>query len=198
MAISQRQIPLPQEIRRTHPHYENWLRDRSGPAFYETLYLGHHFQLGSLLHGTAGDWQGFSLAVASGQGVDRLRVEAAGPHRIAQHHNLLIWYGQTEPAIDLPQGNQTQEGNITFIETEKTWIALWQFDQGFALEVGEPETHGDFETFRDRVVEQSKLQSQGPTLALQGSLGKHLALQADGEGQFTVWRDHQLVNWETE
>jgi hypothetical protein len=194
MAISQRQIPLPQEIRRTHPHYENWLPEYYGPAFYETLYLGHHFQLGSLLHGTAGDWQGFSLAVARGPGVDRLRVDAEGPHAIAQHHNLLIWYGQTEPAIALPHGTQTHAGNITFIETEQTWIALWRFDQGFAVEVGEPETHGDFETFRDRVVNQSEFQSQESMLTLRGSLGKRLQIR-NGE-QPNVWRDGQPMGWE--
>ncbi|MGD1904774.1 MAG: hypothetical protein ACFB0C_02135 [Leptolyngbyaceae cyanobacterium] len=198
MATAHRQIPLPQEIRRTHPHYENWLPDLYGPAFYETLYLGQHFQLGSLLNGTAGDWQGFSLAVSQGQGVDRLLVEATGPHRIAQHHNLLIWYGNTAPAISLPQGTQTQAGNITFLETEQTWIALWQFDQGFALEVGEPETHGDFETFRDRVVTHSRFGQQQARLALTGSHGRQLELHSHNDESTTVWRDGQAAQWWTE
>ncbi|MDA0268303.1 MAG: hypothetical protein O2890_08180 [Cyanobacteria bacterium] len=198
MAIAQRQIPLPQEIRRTHPHYENWLPDRYGPAFYETLYLAHSFQLGSLLNGTGGDWQGFSLAVAQGQGVDQMRVEGGGQQAIAQYKNLLIWQGTAPPQLTLPAGTQTQVGDITFIETEQAWIALWRFDNGFALEIGESQTHGDFETFRDRVIKQSELQSQGPTLVLRGSLGKRLALRSQGEGRPTVWRDGQPVGWETE
>lgn len=198
MAIAQRQIPLPQEIRRTHPHYENWLPELYGPAFYETLYLAHSYQLGSLLHGTGGDWQGFSLAVAQGQGVNQMRVEGGGQQAIAQHHNLLIWQGTHPPQLTLPAGTQTQVGDITFIETEQTWIALWRFDHGFALEVGEVQTHGDFAAFQHRVLARSRFQAEGTALELQGSLGKHLRLGAQGSALPEVWRDDQPGIWNAE
>ena len=81
MGLAHRALRLPVEVRRTHPHYENWKPGLYGPAFYETLYLANTYQLGSLARGTAGDWRGFGLAIATPGGTDELQVAATTPPR---------------------------------------------------------------------------------------------------------------------
>ena len=115
VAIAQRRFNKPVELQRTHPHYENWKPDRYGPAFYETLYIGHGYQLGSLAKGTGGDWNGFSLHVADDSGVDELKVNADNPHVIAQYKNLLLWYGAESPEIDTPDSCLEQQVDTTMV-----------------------------------------------------------------------------------
>ncbi len=195
MLLARRAFALPVEVRRTHPHYENWKPGLYGPAFFETLYLANTYQLGSLARGTAGDWRGFGLAIATPAGTDELQIAKTSSHHIAQYENLLIWQGLEPPALSLPAGTVHQEGTTHFVETSQTWLAIQQFETGFVLEVGESQTHGSFDTFRQQVRQRSQLTSLPNRITYQGSQGKTVALSPQGDDLPLVWRDGQLHDW---
>ena len=195
LRLAQRDFPKPVEIRRTHPHYENWKPERYGPAFYETLYFGHTFQLGSLAKGTGGDWQGFSLHLLQGADLNHLTVASEGSHQIAQHRNLVIWFGATSPQITFPEGQVETRQNVTFVETEQTWLAIHPLKRGFALEVGEQATHGSFEQFKRAVLKRSRLTLDVNKIEYRGSQGHTVALGPQGRGLPQVWRNGVLHDW---
>ena len=177
VAIAQRQFAKPLELRRTHPHYENWKPGLYGPAFYETLYISHRYQLGSLAKGTGGDWSGFSLLVATGEnGVEELSVSADQSHVIGQYENLLIWYGQEAPELTFPTAHIEPVGNITFIACGQTWMAIHRFDQGFALEISEFPTHRYFADFKQAVTDRAQLMIVDGRVEYRGSIGKTVAV----------------------
>ena len=198
VAIAQRRFLKPVEIQRTHPHYENWKPDLYGPAFYETLYISHSYQLGSLAKGTGGDWSGFSLRVATDNGnTDELTIHTDQPHRIAQYENLLIWYGNTVPQIGIPD-ICTEEGNdITFLVCNQTWIALHKFDRGFVLEIGEPQTHHSFSVFKEAIISRSKLAIETDHIEYRGSDSKTVAISPQGNQLPKIWRDGTQHDWQT-
>jgi hypothetical protein len=195
LKLARRAFPRPVEVRRTHPHYENWKPGLYGPAFYETLYLANSYQLGSLAQGTGGDWVGFDLVVVRGPGSDRLRIAANGPHAIAQYENLVIWLGDQPPDLALPGGHLETIGDTTFVKTEQTWLALHSLPTGFVLEVGEPLTHGRFETFKRQVLTRSRLTVKGDRVDYRGSQGKTLALHPQGTDRPHIWRDDVQHDW---
>ena len=198
VAIAQRRFAKPIELQRTHPHYENWQPHLYGPAFYETLYLGHSYQLGSLAKGTGGDWTGFSLHVAKGpQGIDQLRVNAQQPQSIAQYKNLLIWYGVEAPELSFPDARRETVDNTTFLACDQTWIALHRFDRGFALEVGEAQTHGDFATFKQAVTKRAQLTVTADLVDYRDSTGRRVAIAPQGRALPQIWRDGQQHSWQT-
>ncbi|NEQ52226.1 MAG: hypothetical protein F6K11_19145 [Leptolyngbya sp. SIO3F4] len=198
VAIAQRRFLKPIEIQRTHPHYENWKPGRYGPAFYETLYIGHSYQLGSLAKGTGGDWSGFSLRVATDNGgTDELTIETGQPHRIAQYENLLIWYGNSIPQIDIPDTCVEEENDITFLRCAQTWIAIHRFNRGFVLEIGEPKTHGSFTTFRQAVISRAKLVVNTVQVDYRDSAGKQIIISPQSQGLPRIWCDGQQYDWET-
>ncbi|MEM1255077.1 MAG: hypothetical protein AAGI69_21795 [Cyanobacteria bacterium P01_H01_bin.21] len=197
VAIAQRRFFKPIELQRTHPHYENWKPELYGPAFYETVYIGHSYQLGSLAKGTGGDWNGFSLRVAEGsQHTDELTVIAQRPHRIAQYENLLIWHGAETPELTYPDGRVDTADGVTFIACDQTWIAIHPFEQGFALEVGERQTHGSFASFKQAVVNNARLVVKAERVEYRGSGGKRVAIAPQHNGLPRVWRDGNLHNWQ--
>jgi hypothetical protein len=195
LQLARREFLKPLEVRRTHPHYENWKPGLYGPAFFETLYFGHTFQLGSLANGTGGDWDGLGLAVVRAEGIDALRVESDGAHQIAQFRNLLLWWGSNAPMLTFPAGEVATRQGVTFVKTEQTWLAFHRFAQGFALEVGELPTHGTFEQFQQAVLQRSQLTLQGDRATYQGSQGYTLALRPQPQGLPQVWRDGTLHDW---
>lgn len=195
LQVAHRQFPLPIEIRHTHPHYENWKPGLYGPAFYETLYIGHTFQLGSLAQGSGGDWSGFSLYVVKGMGTDQLQVKAEGISAIAQHHNLLIWQGIQAPELTYPAGEVETIAGITLIHCEQTWLAIHPLPQGFILEVGEPQTHGSYASFRQGVLARSHMQIQGSDVAYVDGQGRHLRMVFQGDALPLVWRDGVPHDW---
>ncbi len=198
VAIAQRRFTKPVELQRTHPHYENWKPDRYGPAFYETLYIGHGYQLGSLAKGSGGDWNGFSLHVADDSGVDELRVNADQPHVIAQYENLLIWYGAASPEIDTPDSCLGQQvDTATLLSCDQVWMALYPFDQGFALEIGEARTHGSFTTFQQNITARSQLLVNTSQIEYRGSQGKTITIAPQEAGLPHVWRDGTAHDWKT-
>ena len=198
VAIAQRRFLKPVELQRTHPHYENWKPDLYGPAFYETVYIGHSYQLGSLAKGTGGDWNGFSFKMAQdNSSIDELTLETDQPHRIAQYENLLIWYGSSVPQIDVPDGCLREENDITFLTCDQTWIALHKFDRGFALEVGEPPTHGSVSAFQQAVINRSKLTIEATRVEYRGSDGKTVEISPQDNQLPEVWRDGKPYDWQT-
>ena len=182
LRLAQREFAQPIEIRRPHPYYENWKPELYGSAFYETLYFGHTFQLGSLAKGTGGDWQGFGLHLRQGADIDDLAVEGRGSHQIAQHRNLMIWFGETSPQITFPEGQVETRQNITFVATEYTWLALHRLERGFALEVGEQATHGSFKQFKRAILERSRLTLDANKIEYRGSQGHTVALGPQESG----------------
>ena len=198
VAIAQRRFNKPVELQRTHPHYENWKPDRYGPAFYETLYIGHGYQLGSLAKGTGGDWNGFSLHVADDSGIDELKVSADKPHVIAQYKNLLIWSGAESPEIDTPDSCLEQQvDTTTVLNCDPVWIAIYPFDRGFALEIGEAPTHDRFTTFQKNITVRSQLLVNTSQIEYRGSQGKTITLEPQETGLPQVWRDGTAHDWKT-
>ncbi|HEY9880368.1 MAG TPA: hypothetical protein V6D29_18065 [Leptolyngbyaceae cyanobacterium] len=193
--FAHRQFSRPVEIRRTHPHYENWKPGKYGPAFYETLYFGHTFQLGSLAGGTGGDWQGFSLRVAKGPSTDALVVTAEGKQQIAQYENLLLWRSNAPPVINFPEGEIERYEDTIFIRCEQTWIAIWQFRTGFAMEVGEPQSHGSFDEFKAAMQARSHVQFWNKSITYQSSDGRRLKIEPQEGGLPNVWRNNQRYDW---
>ena len=92
-------------------------------------------------------------------------------------------------------GNVYRDGSTTFVETAQTWLAIHSFDTGFVLEVGEPQTHGDFATFRRQVQRRSRLRLTGDRITYQDAQGKTVALSAQGDALPLVWRNGQLHDW---
>ncbi|MEO1589800.1 MAG: hypothetical protein AAFU71_00770 [Cyanobacteria bacterium J06632_22] len=198
VAIANRQFPRPIELRRTHPHYENWKPELYGPAFYETLYFGRTFQLGSLAGGADGDWSGFSLRVQTTTGTEALTVESSHNPRIAQYENVLIWYGDA-PDITFPAGEQSQQDGVTFLKTERTWIALRPFSRGFILEVAEaPMT---FPAFQQAVLHRTQLRYPAwltrDTVFYRTSQQKTLRLNPHRSAPDGLKRDGQVSPWDT-
>ncbi len=196
VAIANRHFPHPVELRRTHPHYENWKPELYGPAFYETLYFGRTFQLGSLAGGTGGDWSGFSLRVMTETGTEALTVESSSNSRIAQYENVLIWYG-SPPEFSFPTGELSQQGNVTFLKTSYTWIAIRPFDRGFVLEVAEAPI--DFDIFQQAVLYGTRLQYPARltrnTVFYRASNNTTLHLEIDNNPPDGLRRNGQPVDW---
>jgi hypothetical protein len=201
LTIASHRPNTPFERQRTHPHYENWKPELYGPAFHETLYVAHTYQLGSLAEGTGGDWSGFSLSVRSALATTEIPITATSPHTIAQYNNLLLWQGETEPTIDLPcqsiENYRTLRRKITFAACEQTWLALFPIRNGFALEVGEASSHGNFATFRQSVLNHSHLRVQGSRITYQSSQGHTLQMDYQNSALPMVWRDGLQHNWTT-
>ena len=119
------------------------------PEYAETHFFGHSFQMGSLKSGTSedgGDVNGLKIVMFDGergavalQGVPGpdpnfvgspayQQSKVAGPNRVAQDGNLAIWLvknGKAPWRWVLPQSIKvSQEKGVTFLEAERTWIAL--------------------------------------------------------------------------
>ena len=203
VAIAQRKFSKPVELQRTHPHYENWKPGRYGPAFYETVYMGHSYQLGSLAKGTGGDWSGFSLRVVNNEdSTDEVTVSAKQPHSIAQYENLLIWHGSEMPILAVPDScSEATVTDIRFVACEQTWLAIHPFDQGFALEMGEFHSHGNFDVFKQAVIARAELTVAANRLEYRSSQGKTVAIASPstppGTGLPQVWRNGQRHDWQT-
>lgn len=151
-----------------------------------------------------------------------------------------------------PGSIRTQQKGIQFLQHEKTWIALtpvgmtWQGRDaelsggfaaagdiltgkgngnghaGFAIEIGEPETHGSFEEFVRNVTAKSRIEKKGDvTWSYTGVNGASVGLKHNGaipgpfvnkedqpwilervrtadevyEGYPTVWRNGEVHDW---
>jgi hypothetical protein len=141
IALARKQFSKPLELLNSKPTYENWKPGGdTAPQFYETLYFGHTFQVGTLAQGSGGDWNGFKMmALNQARGVDywiaatgtdptQISTSSVGGDNIAQYRNLVIWLNN-KPKVPfqffLPKSAKLETiGAITFIRYEKTWLAL--------------------------------------------------------------------------
>ncbi|OUL23968.1 hypothetical protein BV378_20255 [Nostoc sp. RF31YmG] len=139
VALAKKQFTKPLELLNSKPQYENWKPGGdSAPQFYETLYFGNTFQLGTLAQGSGGDWNGFKLmSYNSRQGVDyfiaasgtdsKISTSSAGNNAVGQYQNLVVWLNDKPAPFQffLPKSATVQilRGKM-FIKLEKTWLAI--------------------------------------------------------------------------
>ncbi|MDZ8104691.1 MAG: hypothetical protein RM338_03585 [Nostoc sp. DedQUE12a] len=141
VALARKEFKKPLELLNSKPTYENWKPGGdAAPQFYETLYFGKTFQLGTLATGSGGDWNGFKMmAFNAKRGVDyfiaatgtdptQISTSSIGGDNVAQYRNLVIWLNNKPKApfqFFLPKSAKlvTSKG-VTFISYEKTWLAL--------------------------------------------------------------------------
>ncbi|MHC5610520.1 MAG: hypothetical protein ACYTXA_05755 [Nostoc sp.] len=138
--LARKQFTKPLELLNSKPTYENWKpggNDR--PQFYETLYFGNSFQLGTLAQGSGGDWNGFKLMAynshrgvdyfiaSSGQDPNKISTSSAGNDAVAQYQNLVIWLNDKPAPFQffLPKSAHTEIiREKMFVRLEKTWLAI--------------------------------------------------------------------------
>ncbi len=146
--LARKDLKLPVEHLNTKPTYSHWLPGASDrPLYFETMYLGEHFTLGSVItRGAAGDVAPMKLTAKHDTGVWYFTANTgkwynrleAGDQR-GQYENLLIHLrkGDDKPFLfqvpkDAPQ--QTDAG-IWFIDLGTTYLAV----RPFGLELGKPQ-----------------------------------------------------------
>ena len=148
VGLAHKEFARPAEVLVGHPSY-NGLRGggTEPPSYYETMFFGRTYQLGTLASGTGDtDANGFKmLAYNSKRGVDFFVANTTtDPHyigspkysdkafvdgnNIGQWRNLAIWlnnHGDAPFIFLLPKSAKVeQRGGITFIAMEKTWLAI--------------------------------------------------------------------------
>ncbi|MCL6753668.1 hypothetical protein KBT16_22935 [Nostoc sp. CCCryo 231-06] len=238
VALARKQFTKPLELLNSKPQYENWKPGGSDkPQFYETLYFGNTFQLGTLAQGSGGDWNGFKLMsynshrgidffiASSGSDADKISTSSQGNNAIAQYQNLAIWLNDKPVPFQffLPKSAQVEilRGKL-FVKLERTWLAIapinLQFGavntnlnkysdeqiltttaidekmSGFALEVGEAETHHTWKNFKRSILLNSKVKFNNRT-AEYFSSKKKIKLQHQGRELPTLWRDGRFHDW---
>lgn len=245
VALAQKAFDRPVELLSTKPVYETWKPGNADrPAYWETTFFGHTYQMGSVVSSFAdGDVGPFKLmAENSERGVDYVVVNTGGNgvepgkrpgDQIGQYRNLLIWVssGDRPFCFQIPQSAALEiEQDIWFVQLEQTWLAIhpihlnsyqtvaipddklaehYQNEQtlradaqpstssgsddrvykGFALEVGEPQTHGTYREFKRAVIRHSAVDvgaiAQG-TVEIRGSSGETLRLTHHSESELPI------------
>ncbi len=255
--LARKNFARPVEILAAKPSYDGWRQPggERAPTHFETTWIGHHTQVGSLPTGHA-DMPGMNLngfrllAENSTRGADTVIVFTAsewnhshatatnGGDRIAQRNGALVWMNSvpaTKFHFFLPQSAEVADGErgTVFVRLQKTWLALhpvgpgklvpdaaltakacgpkkdgeaprfpddavWTLEGagGFALEVGEPETHGDFASFRERVAAKARLERPSEREThLTAADGTRVGLKLTEKGLPEVFRDGALHDW---
>lgn len=152
--------------------------------------VAHHRNLAIVLRNGGGDFYWYvpaDLQVETRNGVTFLRFEKTW---------MALWPINTEnPAID-----QSLRGKLKNRPDDAAMSAKVKGSgaSGFAVEIGEEPTHGNYERFRDAVLGKSKLDlsalAQGK-VTLTGSDGAAVAIDITGGGQPRVWRNGKLHDW---
>ena len=149
--LARKNFARPVEIFASKPHYtaSTTADVKTPPEYFETQYIGHSFQMGSLASGTSedgGDVSGFKiLTFSEKRGANALqcvpgsdpafpgspkyeRGKVAGPNRVAQQGNVAIWLvknGKSPWLWVLPHEIRVSEGGgVTFLEGDRTWVAI--------------------------------------------------------------------------
>lgn len=145
IALASKQFPRGIEVLGSKPLYETSKEEnRARPGYFETLYFGNTFQMGSIISRSGdGDTGPFRLVTAnSTRGADVINFSSRSKYhekfpgdQIGQYRNLLLWLRPSDKAnafsFFLPKDAkiETQDG-VTFIATEKTWLALRPINLG--------------------------------------------------------------------
>jgi hypothetical protein len=144
MHLAHRNFGKPVEILASKPSYEGWFKKEGGedkPEFHETTSIGHSYQVGTLPTGHVDDTNGFRLLATNSQrGADTLIVATstkgykgistgtAGGDQVAHYRNLILWMNakpDTPFYLFMPKSAKIEDdGSITFMQLEKTWLAL--------------------------------------------------------------------------
>lgn len=245
--LAHKHVPLPFEVFAAHPGYEALRQGADRPEQYETTYVGHTFQLGTLAQGTqAPDVNGFKLvAVHSTRGADFFMANATtdpgkmgsaqytdaqvGRMNVGQYRNLAILLNAPgdAPVLFLTPADVPVESErgVTFFRYESTWIAVRPVNLtvrgvsaeltakledaslhivsaqgaggkicGFAMEVGEAASHGNYAAFKAGVLDKGRLEcADDGSVALVASDGRSLKVRFGPLP--TVWRDGVEHDW---
>lgn len=147
VAVARRDFPRPAEILAAKPSYAGWQQadGEAEPSYFETTWIGHHSQMGSLPRGHADapgmNLNGFRILAENGRrGADTIicftadswnhshATATSGNDHLAQCRHTLVWTSTApRPAFHffVPRSVKvTQSGPLTFLELEKTWLAL--------------------------------------------------------------------------
>lgn len=144
--LAHKNFPRPVEILASKPSYEGWFKGgEKEPSYFETTFIGHHCQLGSLPNGHLDppgmNLNGFRLlAENSRRGADTLIVftslkfshsiatATAGGDQLAQYRGNLIWLNarpDTRFFLLLPRSAGIKiDGARVWFQLEKTWLGL--------------------------------------------------------------------------
>lgn len=155
--LARKEFEKPVDLFATKPSYSATTSGdtKSPPEYLETMHLGHSFLMGSLASGSSvdgGDVNGFKIvvddrsrggvAIQGCPGPDPGFVgspqyqngKSAGPNRVAQDGNIAIWIVKSGTAPwtwVLPKSIKvSSERGITFLEADKTWIAMQPLGTG--------------------------------------------------------------------
>lgn len=149
--LARKKLPKPVELINTKPIYAPWTHDDGfdRPRFWETLYFGKTYQLGSLVSEGGEPLNNMcrvmSLAADnSRRGVDYLVLQTNPPgehalkrrgDQIGQYRNLMLWLSRNGAAerfwLQLPKSAQiAQFGSVSFIALEETYVAFWPIELG--------------------------------------------------------------------
>jgi hypothetical protein len=238
VALARKQFEKPVELLATKPMYENWKDGGdSQPAYWETQFFGHSYQMGSVAAAFAdGDVGPFKLmADNSGRGVDFFVANTGGDEgvkpgknpgdQVGQFRNLLVGLRPANQPFwfQVPREAKAEvEEGIWFFRLERTWLAvhpiyLMPYGEvaiaegkarkryaeermlraiatgrnyaGFALEVGEVESHGSYEQFKGAVKQKSRLNLENldrGTVIFRGSNGNRLELTYNSENELPL------------
>ncbi|MFP4053784.1 MAG: hypothetical protein ACLFV7_07970 [Phycisphaerae bacterium] len=142
VALARKQFKKPVEIFSSHPTYETWLPGNSEkPEFFETMYYGHTYQLGTTTRGHGYNMNGYKLLCENSRtGADyfipatyrgRVRnpvTDHAGGDNVSQYRNVTLWLngnGNANFSFLMPPSAQVeQEGGLTFVKFQKTWLVI--------------------------------------------------------------------------
>ena len=137
VGLARKEFPRPVELLNTKPHFDTWKPGNDeAPVFYETLYFGRHFYLGSVVNtGEAGGVPFKLLVKNSKRGADYFLANGSREFnryisgiQIGQNRNLLIWLQPNEAKPVFFQIPQTVipefEQKIWVFPFEEAYIAV--------------------------------------------------------------------------
>jgi hypothetical protein len=149
--LARKKFDRPVEIFSAKPSYgaTTGFQLESAPEYLETQYIANSYQMGSLTGGTSvdgGDVSGFKILVYDEkQGAVALQAAptqdpscpgsplykkgiVSAPNRVAQQENIALWLikdGKSPWLWVIPEDVKvTTENNITFLECQRTWVAV--------------------------------------------------------------------------
>ena len=149
--LARKRFDKPVEIFAAKPSYSatTGFQSDSKPAYIETQYIGHSFQMGSLTGGTSvdgSDVNGFKiLAYDDKDGAVALHAVpgpnpafpgspmyksgiVAAENRVAQQENLALWLVQSGKSPWLwvvpDDVRVSQKKGVTFLQCDRTWVAI--------------------------------------------------------------------------
>jgi len=136
--LANKNFPRPVEVLATKPTYQVFLPGGDdAPKYWETVYYGKRFYLGSTIcAGGDGDMSPFALVAENpARGVDYVLAAPGlaynrkeGGSQIGQNHNLVLYLakGAKDFSWQIPHAAEVvADGGVWFVKLHSTWLALW-------------------------------------------------------------------------